>query len=190
MEEILSSIRKIIADDQEAPRKPAARFEPAPPAAPAEAAGEAEEDDDVLELTEVVARQAEETPPAPPVELHPQPPAAPGKPARGFDDEAGGKSQPAKDMPKEGPKVAAQDSEHLVSATVASVSTSALAKLTRAVASDDRPAVIGGGKTVEQLVVELMRPMLKDWLDQNLPGIVERVVEQEVKKLARRAELL
>jgi cell pole-organizing protein PopZ len=32
--------------------------------------------------------------------------------------------------------------------------------------------------------------MLKSWLDENLPQIVERVVEQEVKKLARRAELL
>ena len=47
----------------------------------------------------------------------------------------------------------------------------------------------GTGITVEQLVVDLLTPMLRDWLDQNLPGIVERVVEQEVKKLARRAEL-
>ena len=45
------------------------------------------------------------------------------------------------------------------------------------------------GISVEQLVVDLLTPMLRDWLDQNLPGIVERVVEQEVKKLARRAEL-
>ena len=45
------------------------------------------------------------------------------------------------------------------------------------------------GITVEQLLVDLLTPMLRDWLDQNLPAIVERVVEQEVKKLARRAEL-
>jgi cell pole-organizing protein PopZ len=32
--------------------------------------------------------------------------------------------------------------------------------------------------------------MLREWLDRNLPAIVERMVEQEVKKLARRAELL
>ena len=37
--------------------------------------------------------------------------------------------------------------------------------------------------------MDLLTPMLRDWLDQNLPEIVERVVEQEVKKLARRAEL-
>jgi len=35
-----------------------------------------------------------------------------------------------------------------------------------------------------------LRPMLKEWLDDNLEGVVERVVEQEVKKLARRAELM
>ena len=46
------------------------------------------------------------------------------------------------------------------------------------------------GLTVEQLLVDLLTPMLRDWLDTNLPGIVERVVEQEVKKLARRAELM
>ena len=45
------------------------------------------------------------------------------------------------------------------------------------------------GITVEQLIVDLLTPMLRDWLDQNLPAIVERVEEQEVKKLARRAEL-
>ena len=47
-----------------------------------------------------------------------------------------------------------------------------------------------GDLTVEKLLRDLLTPMLKDWLDQNLPAIVERVVEQEVKKLARRAELL
>ncbi|MDF1586627.1 DUF2497 domain-containing protein [Marinimicrococcus flavescens] len=189
MEEILSSIRRIIADDQEEPKKPAATpFQPAADEK-AKAAAPAEEEDDVLELTEVVSKKSAETPPAPAVELHPPQPAAPQKPARGLQQEVG-KIQPAKDMPKEGPKVAAQDSEHLVSQNVANASTSALAKLTRAVAPEDRPVNGNGGKTIEQLVVELMRPMLKDWLDQNLPGIVERVVEQEVKKLARRAELL
>jgi cell pole-organizing protein PopZ len=57
------------------------------------------------------------------------------------------------------------------------------------VAGDERPAS-GGGRSVEELVVELLRPQLKEWLDQNLAPLVERVVEQEVKKLARRAELM
>src|SRR5258708_3216313 len=33
-----------------------------------------------------------------------------------------------------------------------------------------------GGRTVEELVTELIRPMLKTWLDDNLPGLVERLV--------------
>jgi uncharacterized protein len=39
------------------------------------------------------------------------------------------------------------------------------------------------GSTVEELVIEMLRPMMKDWLDTNLPQIVERIVEREVKKL-------
>ena len=66
----------------------------------------------------------------------------------------------------------------------------ALARLTKALEPGDRGGNAIGGLTVEQLMIQLMTPMLKEWLDQNLPAIVERVVEQEVKKLARRAELM
>jgi hypothetical protein len=71
----------------------------------------------------------------------------------------------------------------------ATASTNAFARLAKAATPDDRRPGTGTGITVDQLVVDLLTPMLRDWLDQNLPGIVERVVEQEVKKLARRAEL-
>ncbi|MDG1286412.1 MAG: DUF2497 domain-containing protein [Rickettsiales bacterium] len=40
------------------------------------------------------------------------------------------------------------------------------------------------GTSVEDLMIEAMRPMLKAWLDENLPAVVERVVQKEVKKLA------
>jgi len=42
------------------------------------------------------------------------------------------------------------------------------------------------GGTVEGLVRELLRPMLRDWMDRNLPTLVERLVEQEIERLARR----
>ncbi|MEM9937718.1 MAG: DUF2497 domain-containing protein [Pseudomonadota bacterium] len=45
----------------------------------------------------------------------------------------------------------------------------------------------GGSKTIDSLVGELLRPMLKDWLDENLPGIVEKHVEAEVARIARMA---
>src|SRR5690606_4408158 len=43
------------------------------------------------------------------------------------------------------------------------------------------------GSTVEALVAEMLRPMLKAWLDANLPGIVEREVRREVERIARSA---
>ena len=45
----------------------------------------------------------------------------------------------------------------------------------------------GGENTIEGLVRELLRPMIKDWLDGNLPGIVESKVEAEVQRIARMA---
>lgn len=39
------------------------------------------------------------------------------------------------------------------------------------------------GSTVEDLVVEALRPMLKDWLDTNLPQMVERLVDREIKRI-------
>ena len=45
-----------------------------------------------------------------------------------------------------------------------------------------------GGRTVEELVSELMRPMLKTWLDDNLPAIVERLVRAEIERLSRGRE--
>ena len=45
----------------------------------------------------------------------------------------------------------------------------------------------GGATTIEGLVREMMRPMLKEWLDENLPGIVEKHVEAEVQRIARMA---
>ena len=41
---------------------------------------------------------------------------------------------------------------------------------------------------VNDLAKELMRPIIKEWLDQNLLGIVERVVGVEVERLARLSE--
>ncbi len=45
----------------------------------------------------------------------------------------------------------------------------------------------GGDNTIEGLVREMLKPMIKDWLDANLPGIVEEKVEAEVQRIARMA---
>ena len=40
-------------------------------------------------------------------------------------------------------------------------------------------------RTLEDLVTDLIRPMLKDWLDENLPPLVERLVRSEIDRIAR-----
>ena len=43
----------------------------------------------------------------------------------------------------------------------------------------------GSGNTLEDLVRELLRPMLKKWLEENLPPLAERMVAKEIARLAR-----
>jgi len=40
-------------------------------------------------------------------------------------------------------------------------------------------------RTLEDLVKEMLRPMLKNWLDDNLPGLVERIVRAEIERVSR-----
>ncbi len=44
----------------------------------------------------------------------------------------------------------------------------------------------GEGRTLEDIVTRMLKPMIKDWLDANLPAIVEEKVEEEVQRVARR----
>lgn len=54
-------------------------------------------------------------------------------------------------------------------------------------ALDNLSAMFVGSKaqTVEELIQEMLRPMLKAWLDQNLPGMVEQMVQKEIKRITR-----
>lgn len=83
----------------------------------------------------------------------------------------------------EAPKQTA--SSGLTDERIAGAAASALGKLMvkqSASASDD-----GNPNTLDGLMKELLRPMIKEWLDANLPGIVERKVEEEVQRIARMA---
>ena len=42
------------------------------------------------------------------------------------------------------------------------------------------------GRTLEDVVRAMLRPLLKDWLDQYLPGMVEQAVRDEVERISRR----
>jgi cell pole-organizing protein PopZ len=77
--------------------------------------------------------------------------------------------------------VAPRDEEPLVSGEAAKASKAALAALA-GVTIDPR----AGENTLDGLVREMLRPMLKDWLDANLPELVERVVAREVARVIGR----
>ena len=81
--------------------------------------------------------------------------------------------------------------ESLVSAATTAAAVAALTEVPRAVANT-RPmgqeTIIGGQKTLEAVVRDAMAPHLSAWLDENLPSLVERVVQEEVRRMVRRAE--
>lgn len=45
--------------------------------------------------------------------------------------------------------------------------------------------LVQNARTLEDLVREMLRPMLKNWLDENLPGMVERLVRSEIERVSR-----
>jgi cell pole-organizing protein PopZ len=163
MEEILSSIRRIIAEEDDVPR-PLTEHSGRP-----EPAGE-----DVLELTD---RIDEPRPRPEPRQVEAPPPAPAQRP----------QSSPAVAASQEPPLA---EPNPLVSSAAAASSTAALSKLARAATPPppEAPRAVAG-LTVEQLLVSMLEPMLKEWFDKNLPALVERIVEDEVKKLVRRAEM-
>ena len=166
MEEILASIRRIISED-DAPAEPEAAAAPAPEPEPAY---EAPAEDDVLELTDPIEPEPEPAHEPEPVESvgdldvyspqapEPEPTAyAPSSPSFNRDDVA----------------------ETLVGDHASTLAASAFGSLSSALLMPK------DGRTLEDVVRELLRPLLKEWLDQNLPRIVETKVEEEVHRIAR-----
>lgn len=89
---------------------------------------------------------------------------------------------------EETPSLPSQGGDSLMSETTQAATAAALASLTGAMgpqAGGGQP-VTPGGRTLEDLVAELLKPMLKQWLDDNLPPLVERLVRQEIERLADR----
>jgi cell pole-organizing protein PopZ len=171
MEEILASIRRIISEEGDgkpaaAPPAPERRAAPsqARPAAPAPAAHR--NDDDVLELTQPVAK-------APAAPAQPQAPTA-YRVAHSLE-------------PQRRPEPSTGDDE-LMSAGPAGAASAAFAAIAGGGAEAGlSPLPLGeGGRTLEDLVRETLRPLLKAWLDQNLPPLVERMVRAEIERLSRR----
>jgi uncharacterized protein len=200
MEEILASIRRIIADDDPGgmPAK-AGEAEFTPPATPAaphpemaraatmrasapppERATREEEIDSMLAQLQAATRPAQEGS-APGVEMVAAEPASrfptgEDRPNLSFDEgvpespapRPAGERRPAPDVRERG----------LLSGATAAAVDSAFNELAHTVQ-------VRNGRTLEDFVSELLRPMLKTWLDENLPAMVERLVRAEIERVSR-----
>lgn len=189
MEEILASIRRIIADDDSTdsasrasdpanspPRASTALPRMVPPAAPPlESATREEEIDLMLARLHGESRPAPASPEAPaPTERMAEPPAHANRLGEAFE-----RREPEHHAPRaaEERRGALEDSG-LISAVTSAAVESNFNALAHAVHARD-------GRTVEELVSELLRPLLKAWLDENLPSIVERLVGAEIERVSR-----
>ncbi|TAJ31075.1 DUF2497 domain-containing protein, partial [Bosea sp. (in: a-proteobacteria)] len=174
MEEILASIRRIISDDEAKPEEAAPAAEPEPEPAAAATAEPAPIDDDVLDLGTEAAFVA------PPVMPEPEP--APQPQFESDVDFADPAPSPVVAMPAPPPPAPepdpapvfasnpqAIDMASLLSDQTSSAVTSAFGQLANTVLSNN-------ARTLEDLVKDMLKPMLKGWLDDNLPGMVERLV--------------
>lgn len=159
MEEILSSIKRIIAEEGDgAPqrgRRPA-RSAPTPLAAVDDGG------DEVLELSDPMP--APRPTPAEPVAPQPQPQPIEPRQQRVV-------APPAAPEPTR--------PERIVSPEAAAASRGALDMLSRLMVKPEP----GSDGSLEGLVREMLRPMLREWLDANLPELVEAMVAREIKRI-------
>jgi cell pole-organizing protein PopZ len=171
IEEILGSIRRIIADDDEQPQTTAT----APNSGYVEDNAD-EDDDEPLELTQKIDEDGTI------IDMHDDDAAlsdamtASPSFAQTLEDEI-----IMIDETEQSP--AASFSDPLVSQTAAAATAAVMAKLARNTSINRQG---NEGATLEDLVKEMIRPMLSEWLDHNLPRLVQSMVERELDKISRR----
>jgi cell pole-organizing protein PopZ len=210
MEEILASIRRIIADDDAAktpakaaePAKPAAPPRPAAPqppprpaaAAPPPAASAANSQDDIdamfgsFDAPDTAPAAAPE--PAQPdiLDLTEAMEASAADPA-GFQT-IDGRADVVFNEPAPPPPVANTVTEARRQFQQSMPDRSLLAPSTTAAVDSAfntlaQTVLVKNARTLDEMVAEMLRPMLKAWLDDNLPGMVERIVRDEIERVSR-----
>jgi uncharacterized protein len=167
MDEILQKIQRIIAEDEKPESAPA----PTPPRSA-----------EILTLTEAVGEGGTvrrltpvETPPEPIPEPQPEPPRPQERRIEAVPPTA------------EAPRPAA---DRVLSDSTAGAAAAAFAQLAAIQREKRRADEFPMGlqaRTLEDLVRELLRPMLQGWLDQKLPEILERLVKAELTKALHEA---
>jgi len=207
MDEILSSIRQIIADDdasavRKPPMAPAPRsFAPVPPR-PADPLPQPDVEPLALSAEQILRDTAAEddtgagvsfseligSPPSAAAlidpddvafDTDPEPEPQPVAPPRPAP--AYERSRPvsvAQAAPLPDPQLTSDIAEQLLEPAAQSMVQGAFARLSNL-------STVGSNVTIEQMMRDMLRPMLKEWLDENLPAVVERMVEQEIARVSR-----
>jgi cell pole-organizing protein PopZ len=88
------------------------------------------------------------------------------------------------------PEMRGDGGHALVSPQAAENSTDVLSQLARAILDRRDMAVAARDVTLESMVREMLRPLLREWLDRNLPYLIERLVKKEIDLMINRAERL
>lgn len=175
MEEIIASISRMIGEDS----RPSGAARPNSPAP----------NTTVLELTEAIAADGSvrRLVPAPRMSAAPEP---------------GAETAPAEVTKRTEPgppassgataKTAERQRERILSAATSEAAATAFARL-GAMPRERRPGAdlpIGEAtRTLEDIVRDSLRPLLQGWLDEHLPGIVERLVREAIARVVAEAEL-
>ncbi len=159
MEDILSSIKRIIAEENDAvpgrAKRPARALPPRSDARSDSRADPAPFDqDEILELSE----------PAP---EHDAPPPVNAAPAT---------------VPTSPPTNVAAPAEAILSERTAEATRGPLDALSRMIVKPE----VSGADTLEGMVRDMLRPMLRDWLDANLPAMVETMVAREIDRITKK----
>ena len=76
--------------------------------------------------------------------------------------------------------VATKEDDSLLTNAAEKAAVSAITELVR------KTAVEHNGITLEEIVRTELKPLLKDWLDKNLPTVIERLVQEELERVSRR----
>jgi len=185
MEEIIASISRIIAEDNH-PAEPRVETK-----APTEA-GPPAEDSDILELTQVVNQDGSVRRLSPWAELATAPSVAPGVPTASPPDATGRiEPQPSHAGAELAPVLGA-GRERIISAATSGAAAAAfaeLAALPHERRNETELPLRGVERTLEEIVRDMLRPLLQDWLDGHLPGIVERLVREEIARVVGEAGL-
>jgi cell pole-organizing protein PopZ len=190
MEEILASIRRIIADDDATKSAPGPVKQFAPPAAvpspsPTPATAATNNQDDMDAMLAGYDSEAKNAAPAAPDVLElteaMQSNAAAFSTIDGPPDVVFSEAPEADEPSAEAPRAVAAmpyPDRPLVSPRTAAVVDMAFNSLAHTV-------LVQNSRTLEDLVREMLKPMLKAWLDDNLPNMVERLVRAEIERVSR-----